>query len=69
MKHRIAIIGAGPCGLSQLRAFSKLGDDNIPEIVCFEKQNDLGGMWNYNWRTGIDEFGEPVYYNFTVSFY
>ena len=31
------------------------------EIVCFEKQSDWGGSWNYTWRTGTDEYGEPVH--------
>ncbi len=60
---RIAIIGAGPSGLAQLRAFdsaARKGED-IPEIVCFEKQEDWGGIWNYTWRTGLDEYGEPVH--------
>lgn len=60
---RIAIIGAGPSGLSLMRAFSTLLESSgqkIPDIVCFEKQSDWGGMWNYTWRTGIDEYGEPV---------
>jgi trimethylamine monooxygenase len=59
---RIAIIGAGPSGLSQMRAFALLesSGQKIPEIVCFEKQNDWGGMWNYTWRTGFDKYGEPV---------
>jgi trimethylamine monooxygenase len=59
----VAIIGAGPCGTAQLRAFAsaqKLGAD-IPEIVCYEKQEDWGGLWNYTWRTGLDEYGEPVH--------
>ncbi len=63
MTSRVAIIGAGPCGTAQLRAFqsaSKAGAE-IPEMVCFEKQEDLGGLWNYTWRTGVDEFGEPVH--------
>ncbi len=33
----------------------------IPEIVCFEKQANWGGLWNYTWRTGLDEHGEPVH--------
>ncbi len=33
----------------------------MPEIVCYEKQSDLGGMWNYTWRTGLDQHGEPVH--------
>ncbi len=56
---RVAIIGAGPCGTSQLRAFAAAAD--APDIVCYEKQSDLGGLWNYTWRTGMDEFGEPVH--------
>jgi trimethylamine monooxygenase len=63
MTTRVAIIGAGPSGLAQLRAFEsarRLGAD-IPDIVCYEKQSDWGGLWNYTWRTGLDEFGEPVH--------
>jgi len=63
MNKRVAIIGAGPSGLAQLRAFQSAKDkgEDIPEIVCFEKQDDWGGLWNYTWRTGLDEFGEPVH--------
>ncbi len=63
MKKRIAVIGAGPSGLAQLRAFqsAKAKGAEIPEIVCFEKQENWGGLWNYNWRTGLDEYGEPVH--------
>lgn len=60
---RVAIIGAGPSGLAQLRAFqsaSAAGAD-VPEVVCFEKQDNWGGLWNYTWRTGLDEYGEPVH--------
>ena len=60
---RIAILGAGPSGLAQLRAFdaARRAGAQIPEIVCYEKQSDLGGMWNYTWRTGLDPYGEPVH--------
>ncbi|MBR2515340.1 MAG: NAD(P)/FAD-dependent oxidoreductase [Halomonas sp.] len=63
MTFRIAILGAGPSGLAQLRAFeaARLAGTDIPEIVCYEKQSDLGGMWNYTWRTGLDAYGEPVH--------
>ncbi|MGW1679733.1 flavin-containing monooxygenase [Saccharopolyspora sp. NPDC002376] len=63
MTSRIAVIGAGPSGLAQLHAFEearKKGAE-VPEIVCFEKQSDWGGLWNYSWRTGLDEFGEPAH--------
>ena len=63
MNMRIAILGAGPSGLAQLRAFdaARRAGADVPEIVCFEKQADLGGMWNYTWRTGLDAYGEPVH--------
>ena len=63
MGKRVAVIGAGPSGLAQLRAFqsAKAGGADVPEIVCYEKQADWGGLWNYTWRTGLDEYGEPVH--------
>jgi trimethylamine monooxygenase len=63
MTKRVAIIGAGPSGLAQLRAFQSARDKcaEIPELVCYEKQSDWGGLWNYTWRTGLDENGEPVH--------
>ena len=59
---KIAIIGAGPCGLSMLRSFEQAEKkgEKIPEIVCFDKQDDWGGLWNYSWRTGSDQYGDPV---------
>ena len=59
---KIAIIGAGPCGLSMLRAFEQAekNGEKTPEIVCFDKQDDWGGLWNYSWRTGSDQYGDPV---------
>lgn len=63
MTKRVAIIGAGPSGLAQLRAFqsAKEKGTDIPEIICFEKQSDWGGLWNYTWRTGLNEHGESVH--------
>ncbi|RZG46273.1 NAD(P)-binding domain-containing protein [Acinetobacter wuhouensis] len=60
---RIAIVGAGPSGMAQLRAFqsAKAKGLQVPEIVCFEKQDDWGGLWNYTWRTGVDAHGEAVH--------
>ena len=63
MIKRVAVIGAGPSGLAVLRAFqtAKANGDEIPEIVCFEKQDNWGGLWNYTWRTGLDQYGEAVH--------
>ena len=63
-KTRVAVLGAGPSGLAALRAFRSAADsisqDHV-EVVCFEKQSDWGGIWNYTDRTGVDEYGEPVH--------
>ncbi len=60
---RVAVVGAGPCGLAQLHAFAsdRTGDADGVELVCFEKQSDWGGLWNYTWRTGLDDNGEPCH--------
>ncbi|MBC9943233.1 NAD(P)/FAD-dependent oxidoreductase [Leucobacter sp. cx-328] len=62
-RKKVAIIGAGPSGMAQMRAFeaAEKQGEAIPDFVCFEKQSDWGGQWNYTWRTGVDEFGEPVH--------
>ena len=59
---KIALIGTGPCGLSFLRSLhqAEKNGDSIPEVVAFEKQGDWGGLWNYTWRTGSDQFGDPI---------
>lgn len=63
MSSSVAVIGAGPSGLAQLRAFQSAAAKGaeIPEVVCFEKQSDWGGLWNYSWRTGTDAYGDPVH--------
>ncbi len=63
MSKRVAVIGAGPSGTAALRAFQSAREKGaeIPEVVCFERQEDWGGIWNYTWRTGTDEYGEPVH--------
>ncbi|ART73045.1 potassium transporter [Mycobacterium dioxanotrophicus] len=63
MALRVGIIGAGPSGLAQLRAFESARQKGIaiPQITCFEKQEDWGGQWNYGWRIGLDADGEPVH--------
>jgi trimethylamine monooxygenase len=46
-KLRIAIIGAGPCGLSQLLAFKQAEQEQQVELVCFERQSDWGGLYGF----------------------
>jgi len=59
-RKRVAIIGCGPSGIAALVAFNHAEEkgENIPEVVCFEKQDEVGGLWNYSWHTGTDKYGE-----------
>ena len=63
MTRRVCVIGAGPSGLAQLRAFQSAAEKgaDVPEVVCYEKQDDWGGLWNYTWRTGVDEHGNQCH--------
>ena len=51
-KKRVRVIGAGPSGMSTLYHFGQMTSDKMPDIVCYEKQEDWGGLWNYSWRKG-----------------
>ena len=57
------MIGCGPSGISILSAFSEanMNGGNIPEVVCFEKQDAMCSLWNYTWIYGLDEHGEYVH--------
>jgi trimethylamine monooxygenase len=62
-RKRVAIIGAGPSGISVLDSFAALAATgcDVPEIVCFERQNAAGGLWNFTDTTGTDSYGEPIH--------
>ena len=51
---RVCVIGSGPSGMAFLYHIEKLrlGGCAVPEVVCYDKQSDWGGLWNYDWRTG-----------------
>ncbi|XP_066269444.1 dimethylaniline monooxygenase [N-oxide-forming] 4-like [Branchiostoma lanceolatum] len=42
-RRRVAIIGAGVCGLTSVKACLEEG----LEPVCFERHDDIGGVWYY----------------------
>ena len=56
MSHakRVCVIGAGPSGMSVLYHFDKRKKQGkeVPEVICFEKQSDWGGLWRYCEETG-----------------
>ena len=57
MRKRVAIIGAGPCGLFQLIA---LKNDDL-DLICFERQSDWGGMWFYTKESKTVTIEEPIH--------
>ena len=51
-RPKVCIIGCGPSGMSALYHFAKLPDEEMPDVVCYEKQKTWGGQWNPTWKTG-----------------
>jgi len=60
-KPKIAVIGCGPSGLAAIRAFYAANKLDDYEIVGFEKQREIAGIWNFIEATGIDPDGEPIH--------
>lgn len=52
-QKRICVIGAGPAGMSMLHHLAEIED--MPDVVCFEKQSTWGGQWNLSWKTGTSK--------------
>lgn len=44
MKRRVAIVGAGVSGLASIRSCLEEG----LEPTCFERSNDVGGLWKFS---------------------
>lgn len=43
MAKRVAIVGAGVCGLASIKCCLEEG----LEPTCFERSDDLGGLWRF----------------------
>ena len=56
----MAVIGAGTMGLCVMRHLAS--DLGAFEPTCFERQDKIGGLWNYSDVTGTDKYGFPVPY-------
>ena len=54
MTERVCVIGAGPSGMCFMYHLDQMKRQGleVPDVVCYEKQADWGGVWNYDWRTG-----------------
>ena len=53
MRTRVCVIGAGPAGVTTLRALQSLepavtvSESEGYEVVCFERYDTIGGIWNF----------------------
>ncbi|XP_063727704.1 trimethylamine monooxygenase-like [Symsagittifera roscoffensis] len=67
---RVCVIGAGPSGLTCLRALQKLDEQKF-EVICYERYDSIGGEWNFNGKEGLEEDGlethSAMYYNLTCN--
>ncbi|XP_075257516.1 trimethylamine monooxygenase-like [Convolutriloba macropyga] len=60
-KQRVCVIGAGPSGLTTLRALQCNLDQDNYEVVCYERYDSVGGVWNFTGVEGIEEDGIEVH--------
>ena len=60
-KKRVAIIGAGVSGLPAIKCVKE--EEMIP--VCFERSDDIGGLWNY--KPTLSEDGQATVMRSTVA--
>ena len=60
---KVCIIGGGPSGLAVINSFCEFlkKGEKIPEIICYEKQSNWMGQWNFTYKTGVDEYGETIH--------
>uniref|UniRef100_A0A8C5FYV3 Flavin-containing monooxygenase n=1 Tax=Gouania willdenowi TaxID=441366 RepID=A0A8C5FYV3_GOUWI len=60
--QRVAVIGAGPSGLTSVKACL---DEGL-EPMCFESSHDIGGLWRYKVREDKPEPGRANVYQSVV---
>lgn len=71
IKHKVCIIGAGPCGLVAARHLSESPDT---QVTVFEADSKVGGMWNLDERNEVepqhhDSKAQDAYYQFNGYFH
>ncbi|XP_076751272.1 senecionine N-oxygenase-like isoform X2 [Xylocopa sonorina] len=56
---KIAVIGAGAAGLAALRHC--ISDVYNNEVICYEREDQVGGTWIYREEYGMDQYGLPIH--------
>ncbi|QLY28034.1 NAD(P)/FAD-dependent oxidoreductase [Nocardia huaxiensis] len=62
--HEIAIIGAGPCGVT---AGAKLSQAGLRDFVIIDRSTDAGGTWHNNCYPGVGVDTPAVVFDFAFS--
>ena len=71
MTERVCVIGAGPSGMCFMYHLDQMKRQGleVPDVVCYEKQADWGGVWNYDWRTGNQCDHNGQFFGVWATFY
>merc|ERR1719188_1191191 len=63
---RVCVIGAGAAGLTTIK---QLKDVNITNVDCFEKEKDIGGIFNYGKeKNGVYDNAVLTISNYLMAF-
>ena len=57
MKNKVAIIGAGPSGITAIKNFAEAGFD----VTAFERCEGVGGNWRFNDPSGHSSVFETTH--------
>ncbi|CAB0036573.1 unnamed protein product [Trichogramma brassicae] len=58
-KKKVCVIGAGATGLASAKHVAEYPDEF--DLVVFEKNSYVGGLWNYTDSVDVDEHGLPIH--------
>ncbi|KAM6963016.1 uncharacterized protein FYW47_008645 [Aplochiton taeniatus] len=61
MVHRVAVIGAGPSGLTSIK---NCLDEGL-EPTCFESSDDIGGLWKF--KTELEPGRANIYHSVVIN--
>lgn len=65
MVYRVAVIGAGPSGLTSIKAC--LDEGMVP--TCFESSDDLGGLWKFKAGPQLEAFQQTHTGKYLFSYF
>ncbi|XP_016843082.1 flavin-containing monooxygenase FMO GS-OX-like 2 [Nasonia vitripennis] len=58
-KKQVCVVGAGATGLASIKQFADSSDEF--DVVAFERNSEVGGLWIYSESVDLDEHNLPVH--------